>query len=272
MSLKVTILGSGTSGGTPRIGNRWGACDPANPKNRRLRCSLLVQRETADGVTTVLVDTSPDLRQQLLDAGVGWIDGVLYTHDHADHVHGIDDLRMVAFNGERRVDVYYDPHTGQQLHDRFRYCFETPANGEYPAILRGHEIRPGATVKIEGAGGTIEALPFRQRHGSGFSLGFRIGGLAYSPDVSDLPEESLSALQDLDVWIVDALRYTPHPSHFSLEQALSWIARVKPKRAILTHMHLDLDYATLCRELPTNVEPAYDGMVLEAEDGARHAD
>ena len=272
MSLKVTILGSGTSGGTPRIGNRWGACDPANSKNRRLRCSLLVQRETADGVTTVLVDTSPDLRQQLLDAGVGWIDGVLYTHDHADHVHGIDDLRMVAFNGERRVDVYYDPHTGQQLHDRFRYCFETPANGEYPAILRGHEIRPGATVKIEGAGGTIEALPFRQRHGSGFSLGFRFGGLAYSPDVSDLPEESLSALQDLDVWIVDALRYTPHPSHFSLEQALSWIARVKPKRAILTHMHLDLDYATLCRELPTNVEPAYDGMVLEAEDGARHAD
>ncbi len=266
MSLKVTILGSGTSGGTPRIGNRWGACDPAQPKNRRLRCSLLVQRETPDGVTTVLIDTSPDLRQQLLDADVSWIDGVLYTHDHADHVHGIDDLRMVAFNGERRVDVYYDAHTGQQLHERFRYCFETPASGEYPAILRGHEIKPGEVVKITGAGGTIEALSFRQIHGSGFSLGFRFGALAYSPDVSGLPEESLGLLRDLDVWILDALRYTPHPSHFSLQEALDWIARVKPKRAILTHMHIDLDYATLLRELPPGVEPAYDGMILETED------
>ncbi|MGV1014658.1 MAG: MBL fold metallo-hydrolase, partial [Methyloceanibacter sp.] len=262
MSLKVTILGSGTSGGTPRIGNRWGACDPTNPKNRRLRCSLLVERETSNGVTAALVDTAPDLRQQLLDANVGWVDGVLYTHDHADHVHGIDDLRMVAFNGNARVNVYYDAHTGQQLHERFRYCFETGANGDYPAILKGHEIEPGKTVKIEGAGGTIEALPFRQRHGSGESLGFRFGGLAYSPDVSDLPEESLAYLADLDVWIIDALRYTPHPSHLTVEQALAWIARVKPKRAILTHMHIDLDYATLLRELPPGVEPAYDGMVL----------
>lgn len=264
MSLKVTLLGTGTSGGTPRVGNRWGACDPAEPKNRRLRASLLVQRQSDKGVTTVLVDSSPDLRQQLLDANVGWIDGVLYTHDHADHVHGIDDLRMVAFNGERRVDVYYDAHTGRELKERFRYCFKS--NGDYPAILNGHEIEPGKPVVIEGQGGTIEAMPYRQRHGSGTSLGYRFGSLAYSPDVSDLPEESLDYLRDLDVWILDALRYTPHPSHFSVEQALAWIAQLKPKRAYLTHMHIDLDYATLLGELPPNVEPAYDGLVLEAEE------
>jgi phosphoribosyl 1,2-cyclic phosphate phosphodiesterase len=265
MSLTVTILGCGTSGGTPRLGDRWGACDPKNPKNRRLRCSLLVERKNGNDVTTALVDTSPDMRQQLLDAGIAWLDGVLYTHDHADHVHGIDDLRMAAYNGGRLVDVYYDAETGRVLTDRFSYCFEPGPKGEYPAILKGHEIKPGETVKIAGAGGTIEVLPFRQIHGSGCSLGFRFGGLAYSPDVNDLPEESVELLQDLDVWIIDALRYTPHPSHFSLEEALGWIARLKPKRAILTHMHIDLDYATLRRELPKGVEPAYDGMVLTVD-------
>jgi phosphoribosyl 1,2-cyclic phosphate phosphodiesterase len=262
MSLNVTILGCGTSGGTPRLGDRWGACDPDNPKNRRLRCSLLVERKGDNGVTKVLVDSSPDMRQQLLDAHVACLDGVLYTHDHADHVHGIDDLRMAAYNGGRLVDVYYDALTGRVLNDRFSYCFKAGPKGEYPAILKGHEISPGQTVKITGAGGTVEALPFSQVHGSGFSLGFRFGGLAYSPDVSDLPEESVELLQDLEVWIVDALRYTTHPSHFSLEESLAWIARLKPKRAILTHMHIDLDYETLCRELPPNVEPAFDGMVL----------
>ena len=265
MSLKLTILGCGTSGGVPRVGNHWGACDPTNPKNRRQRCSVLVERAGGEGETTVLVDTSPDLRQQLLDARTGWVDGVLYTHDHADHVHGIDDLRQVAFNGRRRVDVYYDATTGRHLHTRFGYCFSSPATSEYPPILRGHEIQAGKTVGIEGAGGAIEALPFRQIHGSGETLGFRFGGVAYSPDVSDFPEESLEALRDLDVWILDALRPTPHPSHLSVEQALAWIARVKPKRAVLTHMHVDLDYATLARELPPGVEPAYDGMVLKTE-------
>ncbi len=265
MSLKVTILGCGTSGGVPRVGNHWGACDPENPKNRRQRCSLLVERDGAGGETAVLVDTSPDLRQQLLGAGKGWVDGVLYTHDHADHVHGIDDLRQVAFNGRRRVDVYFDAATGKLLRSRFTYCFDAPAGSEYPPILRGHEIAAGEPVKIGGAGGAIEALPFRQIHGSSETLGFRFGGLAYSPDVSDFPEESLEALHDLDVWIIDALRPAPHPSHFSVEQAVAWIARVKPKRAVLTHMHVDLDYATLARELPQGVEPAYDGMVLTTE-------
>jgi phosphoribosyl 1,2-cyclic phosphate phosphodiesterase len=260
MTLKLTILGCGTSGGVPRVGNHWGACDPANPKNRRRRCSLLAERASVGGGTAALVDTSPDLRQQLLDSGVGWLDGVLYTHDHADHTHGIDDLRIVSFNGRRRVDVYYDELTGQQLRERFHYCFES--RSEYPAILKGHEIRAGEMVKISGPGGTIEALPFRQIHGQGESLGFRFGGIAYSPDVSDLPDESLNALEGLDVWILDALRYTPHPSHLSVEQALDYVARVKPKRAVLTHMHVDLDYETLRRELPEGVEPAYDGMVL----------
>ena len=247
MSLQVTILGCGSSGGVPRVGDHWGACDPANPKNRRRRCSLLVERHGAGGETGVLVDTSPDLRQQLLDAGTGWVDGVLYTH------------------GRRRVDVYFDEATAKLLRSRFAYCFESPAGSDYPPILRGHEIVAGETVKIGGAGGAIEALPFRQMHGSGETLGFRFGGLAYSPDVSDLPEESLKALHDLDVWIIDALRPAPHPSHFSVEQALARIARVKPKRAVLTHMHVDLDYATLARELPQGVEPAYDGMVLTTE-------
>jgi phosphoribosyl 1,2-cyclic phosphate phosphodiesterase len=265
MTLKLTILGCGTSGGVPRVGDHWGACDPANPKNQRRRCSLLAERAGPEGATTALVDSSPDLRQQLLDAGVGWLDGVLYTHDHADHTHGIDDLRMVSFNGHRRVDVYYDAATGKQLRARFAYCFDTPPGSEYPAILKGHDIRAGEPVKISGPGGAIEALPFRQIHGQGETLGFRFGGIAYSPDVSDLPEESLKALEGLDVWILDALRYTPHPSHLSVEQALGLIARVKPKRAVLTHMHVDLDYETLGRELPEGVEPAYDGMVLTTE-------
>jgi phosphoribosyl 1,2-cyclic phosphate phosphodiesterase len=272
MTLKVTILGCGTSGGVPRIGNIWGACDPSNPKNRRRRCALLVQREGPKGITNVLVDTPPDLRDQLLDAGVGLLDGVLYTHDHADHTHGIDDLRVAVYNGHRRIEVYSDTATLRLLRQRFDYCFETPMGSDYPAILLSHEVTPGDTLHIEGPGGAIDALAFRQIHGRGETLGFRFGRLAYSPDVSDLPEESLEILRDLDVWIIDALRYTSHPSHFSLSEALTWIERMKPKRAVLTHMHIDLDYEALKRELPPGVEPGYDGMVLETEETARKLD
>lgn len=223
---------------------------------------MLVQGKGAKGTTNVLVDTSPDLREQLLDVEVGWLDGVLYTHDHADHTHGIDDLRMVSYNGRRRVVVYYDEQTGQHLRQRFAYCFDISSNEEYPPILEGRQIEHGVPVKIVGPAGVIEALPFRQRHGSGDTLGYRFGGIAYSPDVSDLPEESLEFLKDLDVWVIDALRYAPHAGHFSVEKALQWIERVGPRRAVLTHMNLDLDYCTLANELPPNVEPAYDGMVL----------
>jgi len=264
MTLRLTILGCGTSGGIPRIGDNWGACDPANPRNRRLRCSLLVERRHGDGrKTVVLVDTSPDMRQQLLEAGIGWVDAVLYTHDHADHTHGIDDLRVIGFNGRRRVDVYYDERTGAVLRRRFGYCFETAPGSNYPPILDGHPIAPGVPVSVEGEGGSIPVMPFLQHHGEIDTIGFRFGNIAYSCDIKGLPARSYDCLADLDVWIVDALRYTPHPSHFSLEATLTAIERVKPRRAVLTHMHVDLDYETLRRALPENVEPAFDGMVLE---------
>lgn len=264
MSLKFTILGCGTSGGVPRIGGDWGACDPDNPRNRRRRCSLLVEQTGAGGATTVLVDTSPDMRQQLLDANVGWLDGVLFTHDHADHTHGIDDLRVVCFNGRRRVDVYYDHRTGTVLHDRFSYCFRSAVGSAYPPILNGREIAPGERFNVTGAGGEIGVLAYLQGHGDIDTLGFRFGNVAYSPDINRLPKETYPLLENLDVWVVDALRRQGHPSHFSLAEALEAIEAVRPKRAILTHMHVDMDYETLCGELPKGVEPAYDGMIIEA--------
>lgn len=266
MSFKFTILGCGTSTGVPRIGPVWGNCDPDNPKNFRSRCSLLVEREGEGGKTSVLIDTTPDMRRQLLDARVSWLDGVLYTHEHADHTHGIDDLRALYFNGRRRVDVYYDAPTGEMLNHRFAYCFQSPPGSSYPPILQGYEIEAGKPVTITGEGGEIEILPFTQHHGSMDTLGFRFGGLAYSPDIKRLPEASVALLEGLDVWIVDALRYSEHPSHYSLEEALAAIEMVAPKRAVLTHMHIDLDYETLRRELPDGVEPAYDGMVIETGD------
>jgi len=263
MTLRFTILGCGSSTGVPRIDGNWGACDPADPKNKRRRCALLVERFLAENRTAVLVDTGPDLREQILDAQTTWLDGVLYTHDHADHTHGIDDLRILAYRGRRRIDLYFDPPTSEILRRRFDYCFTTPEGSSYPPIVKGHLLEAGRAVAITGAGGDIAALPYRQLHGSIDSLGFRFGGLAYSSDLHGLPDETLPLLENLDVWILDALRYTPHPSHFSVEQALEWIAKVKPRRAILTHLHMDLDYATLRRELPDGVEPAYDGMQFE---------
>lgn len=265
MGLKITVLGCGSSGGVPRIGNHWGACDPANPRNRRRRCSILVERKGEGGETAVLVDTSPDMRAQLLDAGISWLDGVLFTHDHADHTHGIDDLRVVGFNGRRHVDVYMSPDTETVLRQRFGYCFETQEGSPYPPILDLHRIDPGRTLMVNGAGGQIAVLPFEQAHGHTRSLGFRFGNIAYSCDISDIPDASLAALDGLDVWIVDALRRTPHPSHFALADTLQWIERVRPKRAYLTNMHVDMDYETLVSDLPAGTEPAYDGLVVETQ-------
>jgi len=262
MSYRLTLLGTGSSGGVPRLGPSWGQCDPTNPRNRRLRCSALVERISGRGRTTVLIDTSPDLRAQLLDAHVTHLDGVLYTHDHADHTHGIDDLRMIAFLMKRRIDAYFDESTRQSLMSRFGYCFETPVGSNYPPILTAHDMHPLRPITIDGAGGPIEVLPIPQEHGDAGSLGFRFGDVAYSPDVAGLSDASAERLQRLDLWIVDALRYIPHPSHFSVKQALQWIERLKPKRAVLTHLHIDLDYAALKRELPAHVEPAYDGMQI----------
>jgi len=267
MGLRFTILGCGSSGGVPRIGNRWGACDPDEPRNRRRRCSLLVQRINERGeLTTVLIDTSPDMRMQLLDADVGWLDAVVFTHEHADHIHGIDDLRVVALNGGARVQTWADERTAARLRAGFGYCFEQAPGSDYPSICDLNIIEPTKSVRINGAGGPIELQPFEQIHGSIRSLGFRIGGLAYSSDLNDLPNESLSALDDLDVGIVDALRHTTHPSHLSLNETLAWIEKVNPRLSYLTNMHIDLDYATLRDTLPANVKPAHDGLVIELVD------
>ena len=267
--LRFTILGCGSSGGVPRLGGadeagNWGACDPANPKNRRRRCSLLVRRIASRGETRVLVDTSPDMREQLLDARIARLDGVLITHDHADQTHGMDDLRAVTLNAHKRTDVWCDQITWESVMRKFGYCFVQPEGSDYPPILNAQNIpEPFAPFTIAGEGGEVPVLAFAQGHGRMLSLGFRFGPVAYSSDADNLDEAAFAALSGVECWIVDALRHTPHPSHAHLARTLEWIARLRPKRAILTNMHLDMDYETLKRELPEGVEPAFDGMSLD---------
>ncbi|MCT4555480.1 MAG: MBL fold metallo-hydrolase [Pelagimonas sp.] len=258
--LRFTILGCGSSGGVPRLGNHWGACDPENPKNIRRRCSMLVERIGAGGTTRVLIDTTPDMRGQLLDAGVGELDAVAYTHSHADHVHGLDDLRQIVFNMKQRLPVWADGDTQNALFSRFGYAFVQPEGSPYPPILDMHTIDGDFT--IEGAGGPITLTPFRVNHGSIDSLGFRIHDLAYLPDVAKMNDAAWPVLEGLECWILDALRRTPHPTHAHLDLALEWIDRAQPKRAVLTNMHIDLDYAEVAAETPDHITPAYDGMTL----------
>ncbi len=255
-----TVLGCGSSPGVPRIGEDWGSCDPSNPKNRRLRASLLIEKYGQNGKTVVIIDTGPDFRQQMLTAKIEAADGVIYTHAHADHIHGIDDLRSFLINRRKVVDIWADELTSQRLHQAFGYCFKTPEGSSYPPILAENRIIAGQTFTVSGAGGKIDILPFEQQHGDIVSLGFRVGGLAYSSDVSGFDERALPHLQDLDVLIIDALQYRPHRSHFSLQETLQWIDKLKPVRAILTHMHTPLDYQTVLEETPDHVEPAHDGL------------
>jgi phosphoribosyl 1,2-cyclic phosphate phosphodiesterase len=269
MTLTVTILGCGSSGGVPRIGSGWGACDPTEPRNRRRRCSIHVTLTSEDGETSVLVDTSPDLREQLIDAGIKHLDAVLFTHDHADHTHGIDDLRPLVIHMRRRIPAYLDPPTSSIMRTRFGYCFETPPGSGYPPILDEHAILDDRDVVVDGAGGPLRATPFRMAHGDGEALGFRFGSLAYAPDVSIMPPGSEAKLHGLEVLIIDALRFTPHPTHFSVSDALALIERVKPRRAVLTNLHTDIDYARLSSQLPPNVEPAFDGMRIVVRDAYR---
>lgn len=263
--LRFTILGCGSSPGVPRIGNDWGSCDPRNPRNRRRRASLLVERLEGDKRTVVVIDTGPDFREQMLAADVGWADGVVYTHPHADHIHGIDDLRSFVINKRRRVDTYSDAATSARLHEAFGYCFATPPGSTYPPIVVDHRIEAGVPFAITGEGGPITLTPYAQQHGDIESLGFRIGGLAYSSDISALPVESERFVRGAEVFIVDALRYTPHPSHFSLDEAVACARRVEARQTILTHMHIDLDYEAVHRALPADIEPGFDGMVIELE-------
>ena len=263
-ALKVTILGCGSSGGVPRIGGingagEWGACDSSDPKNRRSRCSILVEK----GASKLLVDCSPDMREQLLAAKVSELDAVLITHDHADQSHGIDDLRMVAQNMRRRVDVHAASEALAVLRQRFAYCFSSSADGAYPAVLQAHEIkRPYCSFNLGKSVDPIPVCTFDQDHGTMVSQGFRFGPVAYSSDVVNLDEAAFACLDGVECWIVDALRYTPHLTHSHVEKTLSWIARLNPKRAVLTNLHIDLDYRSLKNSLPDCVEPAYDGMVI----------
>lgn len=258
--LRYTILGCGSSGGVPRLGGHWGECDPNNPRNVRTRCSMLVERVGANGVTSVLVDTSPDLRSQLLAAGVGRLDGVVYTHAHADHVHGIDDLRMVVFNMKSRVPVWADGPTQDALLSRFGYAFVQPKGSPYPPILELNGI--DGPITIDGPGGPVVLKPFEVVHGSMDTLGLRIGGLVYLPDVKEIPDTALPFLQGLDVWVLDSLRRTQHPTHLSLDEALAWFERMQPKRGILTNMHIDIDHDRVSAETPDHIAPAFDGMQI----------
>ena len=278
MRLRAIILGCGSSAGCPRIGGEdgfgdWGACDPNEPKNRRTRCSILIQRahdehgwNTKD-LTTILVDTSPELRLQMTSVGVARVDAVLITHDHADQTHGIDDLRVLAYTGRRRVPVYIDADTAPDIQERFAYCFADNPKTGYPAILEACNMpAPGVNFAIDGPSGPIPVTSFLQEHGPVQSLGFRFGGpggIAYSSDTNDLPPESFDQLQTLGAWIVDALRYEPHVSHAHLEKAVSWVSQVGATRGVLTNMHIDMDYQTVRTETPDHIEPAFDGMIVE---------
>ena len=261
--LRFTILGCGSSGGVPRLGGHWGDCDPENPKNARRRCSMLVEKIGAKGTTRVLIDTSPDLRSQMLDAGIGALDAVAYTHSHADHVHGIDDLRMIVFNMRARLPVWADGATQNDLLSRFGYAFVQPHGSPYPPILDLFTIDGDFTV--DGAGGAINLQPFEIKHGSIDALGFRIGPLAYLPDVSDMTDDAWAALSGAECWVLDALRRTPHPSHSHLENSLNWIAKSGVPKAVLTNMHIDLDYETVLKETPDHITPAYDGLQISYE-------
>jgi len=261
VKLEVVILGCGSSAGVPRADGNWGACDPADPRNRRSRCSLMARRVSDEGPerqTTIIVDASPEFRLQATAAGVKRLDGLLISHDHADQCHGIDDIRAFAITQRQRIDCWMDRPTRASLTRRFGYVFE--GEGAYPAIADIRDTPPhGAAWRVDGPSGPIPVTTFDQDHGAVRSHGYRFGPIAYSSDVVDLPEASFGALRGVELWIVDALRYTPHPTHAHVDKALEWIERVAPRRAVLTNMHLDLDYETLARRLPKGVEPAHDG-------------
>ncbi|WP_157017859.1 MBL fold metallo-hydrolase [Mesorhizobium xinjiangense] len=262
--LRLTILGCGSSPGVPRPTGDWGNCDPGNPKNRRMRAGALVERIAPDGRrTTVVVDTTPDFRSQMLMAGVKRIDAVVYTHPHADHIHGIDDLRSFVINQRQLLDIYADAPTMARLKEGFGYCFETPPGSSYPPIVAPHAIAHDQSFTIEGEGGPLTFLPLPMVHGDIVSLGFRIGDIAYCSDVSGFPDVTAERLAGTHTLIIDALQYRSHPSHFSLSEALDWIDRLKVRRGVLTHMHVPLDYETVSRETPPHVWPAYDGMEIE---------
>ena len=270
MTLTLTILGCGSSGGVPRAGagdaaGMWGACDPSEPRNTRRRCAVLLRRTGPHGETLCVIDTGPDFRAQMLSEAVHRLDAVVYTHEHADHLHGIDDLRPFAIASRALVPVWMDDATFARARTAFGYCFATPEGSAYPPILERRRIDPARPVVIDGPGGAITLRPVPVVHGDIEALGFRIGDVLYLPDVSAVPETSLPLFAGLDVLVLDALRHRPHPSHFCLADALAFSARVAPRRTILTNLHIDLDYRTLLHDTPAHIEPAHDGLTLTVE-------
>ncbi|WP_300529834.1 MBL fold metallo-hydrolase [Maricaulis sp.] len=272
--VRLTILGSGSSGGVPRANGDWGACNPANPKNRRRRCAALIEaarsaEDLAAGerVTRVAIDTSPDFREQMISARVPRLDGVVITHDHADQTHGLDDLRAFALLQRQRIPVWMDEPSAKSLTSRFGYAFQAPAGSPYPAILDARSMpEPGSAVKVDGPGGTVEIIPFDQEHGAIRSLGFKIGAIAYSADINALPDESAAILNQIGCWVVDALRHEPHGTHFSVSDALSALDAVSAQQGVLTNLHITLDYDALSAELPDHISSAYDGMTITETD------
>jgi phosphoribosyl 1,2-cyclic phosphate phosphodiesterase len=265
-TLEVTILGCGSSGGVPRADGAWGACDPSDPRNRRTRCSMMLRRTSAEEGperwTTIVVDASPEFRLQTAAAGAKRLDALLLTHDHADQSHGIDDIRAFAMRQRARIPCRMDPPTADTMLRRFGYVFEGEKG--YPAIADIVAIPPhGEPWQVEGPTGAIPVVTFDQDHGPVRSVGYRFGPIAYSSDVLTLDEAAFAALEGVELWIVDALRYTPHPTHAHLERTLGWIERLRPRRAILTNLHIDLDFTELASRLPEGVEPAYDGQLIE---------
>ena len=256
--IRLTILGSGGSSGTPAVDWGWGRCDPDNIKNRRTRPSILVE----NGTTRILVDSTPDLREQLLAARVRRVDAVLYTHAHADHLHGIDDLRAINRTLNAPLDAYADAKTLEVIRTRFGYVLEPLNEGArfyYKPTLVPHEIANGDRFSI----GDIEIAAFAQDHGFSTTLGFRFGPAAYTTDVVELSEEAFELLKGVRLWIIGTLVDHPHPTHCDVDKALAWIDRIGPEQAVLTHLGGDLDHATLAARLPAGVEPAYDGMRIE---------
>jgi len=262
-ALTFTLLGSGSSGGVPRVGNQWGKCDPKNPRNRRRRCALLIERQSLDGSTIVLIDAGADLREQLLSAEVDHLDGVLLTHSHADHIFGLDDLRQLALTMKKAIPVHMDTATEHVVMKSFGYVFHQAPQSSYPAFCTLKTIQQDTPVQINGAGGTIDLMPVKANHGDIHSLGFRVGNVAYLPDMKSISDDAnLRKIEGLEVLIVDALREIDHPAHMSLLEALAFIEMLQPRKAVLTNMHSDLDYENLKNRLPFHVEPAFDGMQL----------
>lgn len=256
--MRVTVLGCGTSSGVPQIGCTCAVCRSPDPRNRRRRCSILIETQGA----RLLVDTGPDLRQQCLDAGIATIDGLLYTHAHADHVHGIDDLRAINNNLMAPIPAYAHVSVFARIRERFPYVFEGGGgtHGWWRPEITAYPVE--GRFRVRG----VEVVAFPQRHGRGVSWGFRVGRFAYSTDTDGLDERAFAALKGVEVWIVDALRDRPHPSHAHLELALQWIDRVSPSQAYLTHMNHEVDYADWAARLPAGALPAHDGLTIELPD------